>query len=91
MIVLGFTGFIRDWNAVHRLIDFAAAHRDAYDIQVLVVGDGPARPFWKNMPETRNVADHLTITGIVNRDDVTRHVASFDIAVLPDARPILRR
>ena len=86
-IVLGFTGFIRDWNAVHRLIDFAAAHRDAYDIQVLVVGDGPARPFLEEHARTRDVADHLTITGIVDRDDVTRHVASFDIAVLPDVTP----
>ena len=38
-IVLGFTGFIRDWNAVHRLIDFAAMHRQDYDIRVLVVNE----------------------------------------------------
>jgi glycosyltransferase involved in cell wall biosynthesis len=86
-IVLGFTGFIRDWNAVHRLIDFAAAHRDAYDIQVLVVGDGPARPFLEEHARTRNVADQLIITGIVGRDDVTWHMARFDIAVLPDVTP----
>ncbi len=86
-IVLGFTGFIRDWNAVHRLIDFAAAHRDDYDVQVLVVGDGPARPFLEEHARKRGVAGQLTITGIVDRDDVTRHVASFDVAVLPDVTP----
>ena len=41
-LVLGFTGFVRGWNAVHRLIDFTAAYRDRFNLQVLVVGDGPA-------------------------------------------------
>jgi glycosyltransferase involved in cell wall biosynthesis len=86
-IVLGFTGFIRDWNAVHRLIDFAAVHRDAYDVRVLVVGDGPARPFLEEHARQQGVADQVTITGIVDRDDVTRYVASFDVAVLPDVTP----
>jgi glycosyltransferase involved in cell wall biosynthesis len=86
-IVLGFTGFIRDWNAVHRLIDFAAARRDAYDIKVLVVGDGPARPFLEEHARQCGIADRVIITGIVGRDEVTRYVASFDIAVLPDVTP----
>ena len=86
-ITLGFTGFIRDWNAVHRLIDFAAAHRDAYDIKVLVVGDGPARAFLEEHARQRGIPDRLTITGIVGRDAVTKYVTSFDIAVLPDVTP----
>ena len=86
-ITLGFTGFIRDWNAVHRLIDFAAAHRDAYDINVLVVGDGPARAFLEDHARQRGIPDRLTITGIVGRDAVTKYVTSFDIAVLPDVTP----
>ncbi len=40
-LVLGFTGFIRGWNAVHLLIDFVAAHQAQYDLHILVVGDGP--------------------------------------------------
>jgi len=87
VIVLGFTGFIRDWNAVHRLIDFAALHRDAYDIRVLVVGDGPARASLEEHAKKQGIPDRLTITGIVGRDEVTRHVTSFDIAVLPDVTP----
>lgn len=87
VIVLGFTGFIRDWNAVHRLIDFAALHRDAYDIRVLVVGDGPARASLEEHARNMGIPDRLTITGIVGREDVTRHVTSFDIAVLPDVTP----
>ena len=86
-IVLGFTGFIRDWNAVHRLIDFAAMHRQDYDIKVLVVGDGPARPFLEAHARERGVAEQVTITGIVGRDRVMKYVASFDVAVLPDVTP----
>jgi glycosyltransferase involved in cell wall biosynthesis len=86
-LVLGFTGFIRGWNAVHRLIDFAATHRDRFDLHILVVGDGPARESLQDHARARGVADRLTIAGIVARDDVARHIAAFDIAVLPGLTP----
>jgi glycosyltransferase involved in cell wall biosynthesis len=86
-LVLGFTGFIRGWNAVHRLIDFAATYRDRFDPHILVVGDGPARESLQNHARARGVADRLTVAGIVARDDVARHIAAFDIAVLPGLTP----
>ncbi len=82
-LVLGFTGFIRGWNAVHLLIDFVAAHQAQYDLHILVVGDGPARLSLQDYAQAKGVADRMTIAGIVARDDVARHVAAFDIAVLP--------
>ncbi len=82
-LVLGFTGFVRGWNAVHRLIDFAALHQDKLDLHILVVGDGPARESLENHARDKGVADRLTISGVVERDDVARYVAAFDIAVLP--------
>ncbi|HEY1411939.1 MAG TPA: glycosyltransferase family 4 protein [Rhodopila sp.] len=86
-LVLGFTGFIRGWNAVHRLIDFVALQQDHFDLHILVVGDGPARESLQEHARSRGVADRLTISGIVGRDDVARHVAAFDIAVLPGLTP----
>ncbi|HEY1414085.1 MAG TPA: glycosyltransferase family 4 protein [Rhodopila sp.] len=86
-LVLGFTGFIRGWNAVHRLIDFVALHQARLDLHVLVVGDGPARDSLQDHARARGVADRLTIAGIVERDDVARYVAAFDIAVLPGLTP----
>jgi glycosyltransferase involved in cell wall biosynthesis len=86
-LVLGFTGFIRGWNAVHHLIDFVATHRAQLDLHILVVGDGPARASLESHAAGLGVADRLTITGIVERDDVARHVAAFDIAVLPGLTP----
>ena len=85
-LVLGFTGFIRGWNAVHRLIDFVAAHSEL-DAQVLVVGDGPARDSLIEHARARGVPERLTISGIVERDAVARHVAAFDVAVLPGLTP----
>jgi glycosyltransferase involved in cell wall biosynthesis len=86
-LVLGFTGFVRGWNAVHRLIDFAALHQDRLDLHILVVGDGPARASLESHAAAKGVADRLTMTGVVERDDVARAVAAFDIAVLPGVTP----
>ena len=86
-LVLGFTGFIRGWNAVHRLIDFVARYRRVFDLHVLVVGDGPARESLEEHARRQGVADRLSITGTVERDEVARHVAAFDIAVLPGLTP----
>jgi glycosyltransferase involved in cell wall biosynthesis len=82
-LVLGFTGFVRGWNAVHRLIDFVALHRQQHDLHILLVGDGPARASLESHARDKGVADRLTISGVVERGDVARHVAAFDIAVLP--------
>jgi glycosyltransferase involved in cell wall biosynthesis len=86
-LVLGFTGFIRGWNAVHRLIDFVARHQTRFDLHILVVGDGPARTSLQEHAHAHGLADRLTISGIVPRDDVARSVAAFDIAVLPGLTP----
>ena len=86
-LVLGFTGFIRGWNAVHRLIDFVALHQARFDPHILVVGDGPARESLQQHARAQGVADRLTISGIVGRDDVARRIAAFDIAVLPGLTP----
>jgi glycosyltransferase involved in cell wall biosynthesis len=86
-LILGFTGFIRGWNAVHRLIDFVALHDAQFDLHVLVVGDGPARSSLQEYASERGVADRLTISGVVERDHVAGYIAAFDIAVLPGITP----
>nr|WP_294507872.1 glycosyltransferase family 4 protein [uncultured Rhodopila sp.] len=86
-LVLGFAGFIRGWNAVHRLIDFVALHRERFDPQILVVGDGPARESLQDYARERGVADRLTITGIVARDAMADFIGAFDVAVVPALTP----
>ena len=82
-IVLGFTGFVRGWNAVHRILDFLAEHGETFDLHFLLVGDGSERAALLEYARAKNVANRLTITGVVERDDVARHVAAFDIALIP--------
>ena len=81
--VLGFTGFIRGWNALHRIVDLLAEHGERHDLRFLVVGDGPARESLAAHARSKGVTGRLVITGVVERDDVARYVAAFDIAVLP--------
>lgn len=82
-LTLGFIGFIRSWNAVHRVVDFLAAHGERYNLHFLVVGDGPARESLLVHAASLGVSHRLTITGVVGRDDVAAHIAAMDIALLP--------
>lgn len=86
-LVLGFTGFVRGWNAVHRLLDIVARLGDRFDLELRVVGDGPARASLEAHARSLGIADRLTITGTVGRDGIARQVRAFDIAVLPGVTP----
>ncbi len=86
-LVIGFAGFIRGWNAVDRLIDFVAGNAPQRDLHLLIVGDGPSRPDLVARARQLGIEDRLTITGTVERDDMARHIAAFDIAVLPAVTP----
>jgi glycosyltransferase involved in cell wall biosynthesis len=79
--VLGFTGFMREWHGLERLVEIVAAapHRC-----LLLVGDGPARPLIERRAAELGVADRVRITGVVERDQVAAHVAAFDVALQPD-------
>ena len=81
-LVLGFTGFVRDWHGVDRVLDFIAqSERD--DLHLLLVGDGPARASLEEQARNLGIADRLTVTGVVQREAMPAHVAAFDIALQP--------
>ncbi len=81
-LVLGFTGFVRDWHGVDRVIRFIAAH-PRKDLHLLLVGDGPARAALETLARGLGVASQVTITGVVQREAMAAHVAAFDIALQP--------
>jgi len=85
--VIGFIGFIRSWNAIDRIVDFVAAHRAEVPMHLLIVGDGPARAELEAQSARLGVQGCMTITGVVERDQVARHIAAFDIGVLPGLTP----
>ncbi len=82
-LVLGFTGFVREWHGLDKVIDMIAAEREWRHCHLLVVGDGPARAGLEQQARRLGVQDRVTFTGVVQRDDVARHVAAFDIALQP--------
>jgi glycosyltransferase involved in cell wall biosynthesis len=82
-LVLGFTGFVREWHRLDRIIDWIAEHPTKPKCHLLITGDGPARQSLEKQAQDRGMSDALTITGIVAREDVMRYVAAYDIALQP--------
>lgn len=85
-IVLGFTGFVRDWHGLDGVIDFMATVPEL-PLVLLVVGDGPARSSLEAQARTLGLADRLRFTGVVDRDAIPSHVSAFDIALQPASTP----
>ncbi len=82
-LVLGFTGFIRDWHGVDHVIDWMATPDAPDNIHLLIVGDGPARSSLENQANLLGLADAVTFTGVVHRESVPSYVAAFDVALQP--------
>lgn len=82
-VVLGFTGFMREWHGLDRVVDLIAQHRDE-PWHLLLVGDGPARAGIEQRARELKVQERVTITGVVARDRVADYVSAFDVALQPD-------
>jgi len=83
--VLGFTGFVRDWNGLEQVIDMLPHLRP--EVVLLIVGDGPARSALERRARTAGVANRAIFTGVVARDAIAPLISAFDIALQPAANP----
>jgi glycosyltransferase involved in cell wall biosynthesis len=81
-IVLGFTGFVKDWHGLDRVLDWVA-ERAPSNMHLVVVGDGPALPALKAQAERLKITDKVTFAGLVARNRIASYVAAFDIALQP--------
>lgn len=86
-LVLGFTGFVREWHGLDRVVDMIADDAVGSPLHLLVVGDGPARASLQEQAYRRGIADRVTFTGVVDRDRVANYVAAFDVALQPAVVP----
>jgi glycosyltransferase involved in cell wall biosynthesis len=86
-LVLGFTGFVREWHGLDRVVDLVADRAESSGLHLLIVGDGPARESLEARARQRGIVDRITITGVIDRDRVADHVAAFDIALQPSVVP----
>jgi len=82
-LILGFTGFMRDWHGLSEVLDWMASAQVPKHIHLLLVGDGPALAGLKAQAARLNLADRVTFAGLVERDMVAKMVAVFDIALQP--------
>lgn len=80
--VLGFTGFVRSWHGLDKVIRWMAGEgRD--NVHLLVVGEGPARAELETLASDLGLAERVTFTGLVQRERVPLLVAAFDVALQP--------
>jgi len=86
-LVLGFTGFVRDWHGVDRVIRWMATVNAPANAVLMVVGDGPVRGELEQLAADLHLHDRVRFTGVINRDRVPEHVAAFDIALQPAVVP----
>ncbi len=83
-LVLGFTGFVRPWHGLDRVIDLMASNaRD--DWCLLIVGDGPIRADLERQASSLGLANRVRFTGLVPRHAIPETIAAFDIALQPAA------
>jgi glycosyltransferase involved in cell wall biosynthesis len=86
-LVVGFTGFVRDWHGVDRVIQWLATSDAPPNARLLVVGDGPARSDLERLARELSVTNRIHFTGVVPREKVPALVAAFDIALQPAVVP----
>lgn len=87
-LVLGFTGFVREWHGLDNVIALMSALGDELETppHLVVVGDGPAREALEAQAAAAGLAARVNFTGLINRDQVANYVAAFDIALQPAVR-----
>jgi len=86
-LILGFTGFVRDWHGVDRVVRWLAGADAPAHAKLLIVGDGPARADLERLARELKVEDRVRFTGVVPRGDVPAFVSAFDIALQPAVTP----
>ena len=91
-LVVGFTGFVREWDRLDRIMVWVAKHAARYNVHLLVIGDGPARTEIEACAARLGVANRLSFTGAVPREQVPALSMAFDIALqtalVPYASPL---
>lgn len=91
-VVVGFTGFVREWDRLDRIVQWIAQRAANLNVHLLVIGDGPARAEIEQCAASLGVSDRLTFTGAVEREQVPALSMAFDVALqtalVPYASPL---
>lgn len=83
-VILGFTGYVREWNGLEAVVDLLARPGNEA-LALLVVGDGTAREPIQARARRLGVQDRVCFTGLVDRRNIPYWVSAFDVALQPAA------
>jgi glycosyltransferase involved in cell wall biosynthesis len=90
--VIGFIGFVREWDQLDRIVDWLARRPADDPATLMIVGDGPVRPALEDQARRLGIAHKLVFTGVVPRSAVPAAAMAFDIALqtalVPYASPL---
>lgn len=90
-LVIGFTGFVREWDRLDRIVRWMA-QSTFQNTHLLIIGDGPAREMIELCAAELGIAKRVTFTGAVKREQVPAISMAFDIALqtalVPYASPL---
>jgi len=84
-IVLGFTGFLREWHRLETIIDIVGSDEMPSELHLLIAGDGPARSSLERRVHEAHLESKVTFLGLVGHDSIPNIIAAFDIALQPAA------
>lgn len=91
-LVIGFTGFVREWDRLDRIVKWMAASERFPNTHLLVIGDGPARAEIEQCARELGIGGRVSFTGAVTREEVPALAMAFDIALqtalVPYASPL---
>lgn len=82
--VVGFSGSLKAWHGLDTLLPAFRALRDHLpSAHLLVVGEGPRKPWVEGFAAGAGLADAITLTGWVGHDDLPGVIARMDVATAP--------
>ena len=91
-LVVGFTGYVREWDRLDRILDWMSSTKVLPQVHLLIVGDGPVRLALEQKARLMGLEQRLHFTGVVPRQEVPIYAQAFDIALqtalVPYASPL---
>lgn len=92
-LVIGFIGFVREWDQLDRIVRWIALNRERLPTaHLLVIGDGPARAGIEQCARDLGISERVSFTGVIARSEVPALASAFDVALqtalVPYASPL---
>jgi glycosyltransferase involved in cell wall biosynthesis len=82
--VVGFVGSLKPWHGIDHLLDaFSLLHEAAADYHLLIVGDGPLRPWIEGYLRGARLEDAATMIGWAQHERLPGLLKRMDVAVAP--------